>query len=106
VQRDTGPDEGSGSDPTALLHDYGLGHKIEGFRFKFVRARAQEGPLGDAYMGFDSHSVEAENHHFFANPHMVADFQPPRKIDVHLRADHHTAPDLGSEGSKHRATQA
>jgi hypothetical protein len=57
-------------------------------------------------MRSDPHSVEAQNHHFLADPHMIADFQAPREIDVHLRADHHTTPDLGTERPKHRTAKA
>jgi hypothetical protein len=57
-------------------------------------------------MRTDAHAVEAQNHHLLADPDMIADFETPREIDIHLRANHDTTPDFGTECSQNRTAKA
>lgn len=84
MNRDPGPDERARRDPAFVFDDDGFCDEIECGRLEPVRASAKKCPLRDAHMGTDPHTVETEDHHFLADPHMIADLKPPWKMDIHL----------------------
>jgi hypothetical protein len=63
-------------------------------------ACAEEGALGDAYMGAEGDGGEAEDEDFVADPDVIPDGETPGEGDVDAGADDETAADPSAKEAK------
>ena len=68
-----------------------------------VAASAQVDALRNAAIGTDINIRQIVDPHVFANPAVVADLEPPRKLDAHSRFDVDAVPDLRAKQSQYCA---
>ena len=89
-QRDTRTNKGIGSDPGVPANRYGASDEIETRLTEIVGSCAQKGALRKTSVMSKRDGREIVQLHFFANPAMVANAQPPGKRDIDARTDDHT----------------
>ena len=93
----SGSDKGRRTNPCPLLHVDCLDDQIESRRFVIMIPSAEKSPLRKADMAGNHDGDQIQQPAFLADPDMVADFEPPGKMNIHAGADDHAAPDFGAK---------
>src|SRR6266478_8401164 len=97
---DARPDDRARCEPDLVLNNDRLGHKIEAASAPVMTSRAEISTLRQTAMIADADFGKVVEPDMFADPAMIADFQPPRKLHHDAGLDRDVAADARAEQPK------
>lgn len=103
---DTGAEQGSGGNPSAVAHRDRLDHEAEGRIGPIVIASAEVSALGDADIGSEADLGQIVDPGILADPGVVTDRKFPWVLDSDARLDDDAVADGRTEGPEQKDPQS